>query len=63
MAVHLPLGEDILEASDINVGFSQYFEPCKRSPITVPSQDMVLGLYYMTKPRKSTEDFPVKEEV
>ena len=32
------------------------------APITVPSQDMVLGLYYMTKPRKSTEDFPVKEK-
>ena len=36
--------------------------PANGSPITVPSQDMVLGLYYMTKARKSTQEYPVKGE-
>ena len=36
--------------------------PANGSPITVPSQDMVLGLYYMTKARKSTKEYPVKGE-
>jgi DNA-directed RNA polymerase subunit beta' len=36
--------------------------PANGSPITVPSQDMVLGLYYMTKERKSTPEIPVKGE-
>ena len=36
--------------------------PANGSPITVPSQDMVLGLYYMTKARKSTKEHPVKGE-
>ncbi len=36
--------------------------PANGSPITVPSQDMVLGLYYMTKERKSTKEVPVKGE-
>ena len=63
MAVHLPLGpEAILEAQLLNVGFTQYPNPANGSPVTVPSQDMVLGLYYMTKARKSTKDVPVKGE-
>ena len=36
--------------------------PANGSPITVPSQDMVLGLYYMTKARKSTKDNKVLGE-
>ena len=36
--------------------------PANGSPITVPSQDMVLGLYYMTKIRKSTPNILVKGE-
>jgi DNA-directed RNA polymerase subunit beta' len=36
--------------------------PANGSPIAVPSQDMVLGLYYITKGRKSTKDKPVKGE-
>src|SRR5690554_2443211 len=36
--------------------------PANGSPITVPSQDMVLGLYYMTKMRESTEDHKVRGE-
>ena len=63
MAVHLPLGEDaILEAQILMLGSHNILNPANGAPITVPSQDMVLGLYYMTKPRKSTEDFPVKGE-
>jgi DNA-directed RNA polymerase subunit beta' len=36
--------------------------PANGSPITVPSQDMVLGLYYVTKGRKSTKEHPIKGE-
>jgi DNA-directed RNA polymerase subunit beta' len=36
--------------------------PANGSPITVPSQDMVLGLYYITKGRKSTPEHPIKGE-
>ena len=36
--------------------------PANGAPITVPSQDMVLGLYYMTKERKSTDEYKVKGE-
>jgi DNA-directed RNA polymerase subunit beta'' (EC 2.7.7.6) len=36
--------------------------PSNGAPITLPSQDMVLGLYYITKPRKSTPEHPVKGE-
>lgn len=36
--------------------------PANGAPITVPSQDMVLGLYYVTKGRKSTKDHPIKGE-
>jgi DNA-directed RNA polymerase subunit beta' len=36
--------------------------PANGLPITVPSQDMVLGLYYMTKARKSTKEVTVKGE-
>ena len=44
------------------LGSHNILNPANGAPITVPSQDMVLGLYYMTKPRKSTDDFPVKGE-
>ncbi len=60
MAVHLPLGADaILEAQVLMLGSHNILNPANGAPITVPSQDMVLGLYYMTKTRKSTEDHPV----
>ena len=36
--------------------------PANGSPVTVPSQDMVLGLYYMTKERKSTKELVIKGE-
>jgi len=63
MAVHLPLGpEAILEAQLLMLASHSILNPANGSPITVPSQDMVLGLYYMTKERKSTKDFKVKGE-
>ncbi len=63
MAVHLPLGpEAILEAQLLMLASHNILNPANGSPITVPSQDMVLGLYYMTKARKSTKEVPVKGE-
>ncbi len=60
MAVHLPLGpEAILEAQLLMLASHNILNPANGSPITVPSQDMVLGLYYMTKERKSTKEVPV----
>ena len=53
MAVHLPLGnEAILEAQMLMLASHNILNPANGSPITVPSQDMVLGLYYITKLRK-----------
>ena len=52
MAVHLPLGnEAILEAQMLMLASHNILNPANGAPITVPSQDMVLGLYYITKPR------------
>ena len=63
MAVHLPLGpEAILEAQLLMLASHNILNPANGAPVAVPSQDMVLGLYYMTKERKSTKDVPVKGE-
>ena len=63
MAVHLPLGpEAILEAQLLMLASQNILNPANGSPITVPSQDMVLGLYYMTKHKKSTPEEPVLGE-
>src|SRR6056300_323978 len=63
MAVHLPLGpEAILEAQLLMLGSHNILNPANGSPITVPSQDMVLGLYYMTKSRKSSESVKLNGE-
>ena len=52
MAVHLPLGNAaILEAQLLMLGSHNILHPANGAPITVPSQDMVLGLYYITKER------------
>ncbi|MFW6222516.1 MAG: DNA-directed RNA polymerase subunit beta', partial [Bacteroidota bacterium] len=52
MAVHLPLGNAaILEAQLLMLASHNILNPANGAPITVPSQDMVLGLYYMTKSR------------
>ena len=63
MAVHLPLGpEAILEAQLLMLASQNILNPANGSPITVPSQDMVLGLYYMTKIRRTTEERKVVGE-
>ncbi len=63
MAVHLPLGPAaILEAQVLMLASHNILNPANGSPITVPSQDMVLGLYYMTKSRRSTPEKPMKGE-
>ncbi len=63
MAVHLPLGpEAILEAQLLLLASHSILNPANGAPITVPSQDMVLGLYYMTKERLSTPELKVKGE-
>jgi DNA-directed RNA polymerase subunit beta' len=63
MAVHVPLGQEaILEASLLMLSAHNILNPANGAPITVPSQDMVLGLYYLTKGRKNTPEFPVKGE-
>jgi len=52
MAVHLPLSnESILEAQLLMLASHNILNPANGAPITVPSQDMVLGLYYITKLR------------
>ena len=63
MAVHLPLGpEAILEAQLLMLASHNILNPANGAPVTVPSQDMVLGLYYMTKLRKSTPEVKVLGE-
>ena len=59
MAVHVPLGpEAVLEASLLMLSSHNILNPANGAPITVPSQDMVLGLYYVTKGRKGTKKDP-----
>ena len=56
MAVHLPLGnEAVLEAQMLMLASHNILNPANGSPITVPSQDMVLGLYYITKAREGVK--------
>ncbi len=57
MAIHLPLSNAaVLEAQLLMLASHNILNPANGAPITVPSQDMVLGLYYMTKERKSTPE-------
>ncbi|MFN0176963.1 MAG: DNA-directed RNA polymerase subunit beta', partial [Saprospiraceae bacterium] len=63
MAVHVPLGNAaILEAQLLMLAPHNILNPANGAPITVPSQDMVLGLYYLTKGRKSTKELKVAGE-
>ncbi|MCF8227451.1 MAG: DNA-directed RNA polymerase subunit beta' [Bacteroidales bacterium] len=63
MAVHVPLGNAaILEAQILMLASHNILNPANGAPITVPSQDMVLGLYYITKARKNTKEHPVRGE-
>ncbi|MBT4409907.1 MAG: DNA-directed RNA polymerase subunit beta' [Bacteroidetes bacterium] len=63
MAVHLPLGNAaVLEAQMLMLASHNILNPANGAPITVPSQDMVLGLYYITKARKGDRNRTVKGE-
>ena len=63
MAVHVPLGHHaVMEASILMLSSHNILSPANGNPIAVPSQDMVLGLYYLTKERPHTEDDPVPGE-
>lgn len=63
MAVHVPLGNAaILEAQMLMLASHNILNPQNGTPITLPSQDMVLGLYYMTKAKKSTETEKINGE-
>jgi DNA-directed RNA polymerase subunit beta' len=63
MAVHVPLSHSaIIEAQLLMLASHNILNPQNGTPITLPSQDMVLGLYYITKGKKSTEAEKVKGE-
>jgi DNA-directed RNA polymerase subunit beta' len=63
MAVHVPLSNAaILEAQVLMLSSHNMLNPQNGSPITLPSQDMVLGLYYLTKDKHSTPEVKVKGE-
>ena len=52
MAVHVPLGhEACLEAMILMLSSHNILSPANGGPLTVPTQDMILGLYYLTKPK------------
>ena len=60
MAVHVPLSQAaILEAQVLMLSAHNMLNPQDGSPITLPSQDMVLGLYYLTKERTHSKASPV----
>ncbi|MEZ4977737.1 MAG: DNA-directed RNA polymerase subunit beta' [Chitinophagales bacterium] len=63
MAVHVPLSNAaILEAQMLMLSSHNILNPQNGTPITLPSQDMVLGLYYFTNVRRSTPEIKVKGE-
>jgi len=63
MAVHVPLSNTaILEAQLLMLSSHNILNPQNGSPIALPSQDMVLGLYYITNGKRSTKEEPVKGE-
>ena len=63
MAVHVPLSHAaVLEAQLLMLASHNILNPQNGTPITLPSQDMVLGLYYLTKGKKSTDAEKVRGE-
>ena len=63
MAVHVPLSHAaILEAQLLMLASHNILNPQNGTPITLPSQDMVLGLYYISKGKKSTDKEKVRGE-
>ncbi len=63
MAVHVPLGHAaVLETQILMLASHNILNPSNGAPVAVPSQDMVLGLYYLTKSKKNLENDAVKGE-
>ncbi len=63
MAVHLPISNAaILEAQLLMLSSHNILNPQNGTPIALPSQDMVLGLYYITKGKRSTDEEKVRGE-
>ncbi|MGZ3931462.1 MAG: DNA-directed RNA polymerase subunit beta', partial [Bacteroidia bacterium] len=63
MAVHVPLGHAaILETQILMLASHNILNPSNGAPVAVPSQDMVLGLYYLTKSKRNLPKDPVKGE-
>src|SRR5881275_3190191 len=63
MAVHVPLSmEAQLEAQVLMLSSNNILSPANGAPLAVPTQDMVLGIYYLTKERLSTQERPVRGE-
>ncbi|MBL0128158.1 MAG: DNA-directed RNA polymerase subunit beta' [Flavobacteriales bacterium] len=63
MAVHVPLGNAaVLEAQLLMLASHNILNPANGAPIAVPSQDMVLGLYYITKGRVTDKVRAMKGE-
>ena len=63
MAVHVPLSHAaVLEAQLLMLASHNILNPQNGTPITLPSQDMVLGLYYITKGRKTIPELKVRGE-
>jgi DNA-directed RNA polymerase subunit beta' len=63
MAVHLPLSNAaIVEAQLLMLASHNILNPANGTPVTLPSQDMVLGLYYLTKEKESKKGEPVNGE-
>ncbi len=63
MAVHVPLGNQaILEAQILMLSAHNMLNPQNGTPITLPSQDMVLGLYYLTQEKRTMDGVQVKGE-
>ncbi len=63
MAVHIPLSiEAQIEARVLMMSTNNILSPANGDPIIVPSQDIVLGIYYMTREKPSTKEKPTKGE-
>jgi DNA-directed RNA polymerase subunit beta' len=63
MAVHVPLSyEAITEASLLMLSSHNILNPANGTPLAVPTKDMVLGLYYLTKGKKHSEEAPIAGE-
>src|SRR5499426_2980665 len=63
MAVHVPLSmEAQLEAQCLMLSANNILSPSNGAPLAVPTQDMVLGIYYLTKERLSSPEHPVRGE-